>query len=312
MKRRYPSIPLLLAALALVAAPAFALEPVIEHGSDIWRTKPDGTSVVKFEADPLPADFFCTGSKPFAGRIVMGGVPLTTQPADVLGPTDTIVQRLDNAVFDDNGVAVTRLQVRAIQLASVKPFRNSCGTFDVHVSLADGEQPIGEMRIVRQGAGFGYYEADVALNVKITFTPVDHKGGTLEIVRHVDFPANRNFWTSQPGPGGVQHNGFVMVDTDSNGEADTFLPGTSRNFAPGWVQSEERVGVLHRGAVSQNSLDVSGSLKGVPEPRPVTFQPGIRNQAGAIQDCPVYYATTAGCHCEDDGNHCQTEVSVSE
>jgi len=313
MTRRSTSIPLLIAALVLIAAPAFAvLEPVIENGSDIWQTQPDGTSVVKFEADPLPADFFCTGSQPFDGRIVMGGVPLATEPAGALGPTDTIVQRLDNAVFDTNGVAVTRLQVRAIQLASVQPFRNSCGAFDVHVSLADGEQPIGEMRIVRQGAGFGFYEADVALNVKITFTPIDHRGETLEIVRHVDFPANRNFWTRRPGQGGVQHDGFVRVDTDSNGEADTFIPGTSRNFAPGWKQPEERVGILHRGAASQNGLEVSGSLREARGPIPVTFQPDVRNQSGAIVACPVYYATTAGCHCEEDGNHCQTVVTVYE
>jgi hypothetical protein len=322
MKRRLTTIPritLAIAVLALVAAPAFALlEPVIDNGSDIWQTRPDGTSFVKFEADPLPADFFCTGSQPFAGRIVMGGVPLATEPASALGPTDTIVQRLDDAVFDENGVAVSRLQVKAIQLRSAQPFRNSCGAFEVRVSLAEGEQPIGEMRIVRQGAGFGYYESDVALNVKISFTPIDHQGQTLEVVRHVDFPANRNYWTSRPGEGGVQYDGFVRVDTDANGQADTFIPGTSRNFAPGWARPEESIGILRRGAASEHGLDVSGSLKGAPGPIQVTPQLGVRGLGGAA--LAVEEKTTIGtidcssssCHCDEDGDHCQTATVALE
>jgi len=316
MKKGFTSIPLVIAALALIATPVFALdalEPVIENGSDIWQTRPDGTSVVKFGADPLPADFFCTGSEPFAGRIVMGGVPLATRPAGALGPTDTIVQRLDDAVFNEDGVALSRLQVRAIQLRSVQPFRNSCGAFNVDVSLADGEQPIGEMRIVRLGAGFGFYEADVALNVKISFTPVDRPGQTLEIVRHVDFPANRNFWSSQPGEGGVQHDGFVRVDTDANGEVDTFIPGTSRNFAPGWVLPDKGLGILHRGGASVNGLEASGSLK-ASGPIQVTPQLDVRSLSGAalaVQERTID-CTSSSCHCDEDGDHCQTTTIAVE
>jgi len=291
---------------------------VIENGSDIWQTQPDGSSVVKFEADPLPRDFFCTGSEPFAGRIVMGGVPLDTVPTGVLGATDTIVQRLDNAVFDDTGVATTRLQVSAIHLRSVQPFRTSCGAFQVDVALADGEQPIGEMRIVRQGLGFGYYEADVAFNVKIAFTPVDEDGPTLEVLRHVDFPANKNFWTSQVGEGGVQHNGFVMVDTDSDGGADTFVPGTSRNFAPGWMDRRDPNRILRKELRLSTDLEAAGTLKDAPGAipvgpfvTPVSDPSGLRNVEGAIVACPIYYATTAGCHCEEDGNHCQTVVRAA-
>lgn len=305
-------IALVVAALALITVPATALEPVIEHGSDIWHTQPNGTSVVKFEADPLPADFFCTGSKPFAGRIVVGGVPLATEPAGVLGRTDTIVQRLDNAVFDDNGVAQSRIQVSAIHLRSVQPFQTSCGAFDLDVTLADGEQPVGEMRIVRQGANFGYYEADVALNVQLTFTPAEGDGPALEVVRHVDFPANRNFWAERPGEGGVQYHGFVMVDTDSNGEADTFVPGTSRNFAPGWFGGRTDRGLLHREALSQSRPEISGSLKAT-GPIPMTSELGLRQVGAGLEDTTKSLSTSIdctadNCHCEDDGDHCQDPV----
>jgi len=311
-------ITLTLVALVLIAAPAlaFGFDPVIENGSDIWHTRPNGTSVVKFEADPLPRDFFCTGSQPFAGSIVMGGVPIDTVPVGVLGATDTIVQRLDNAVFDDTGVATTRLQVSAIHLRSVQPFRTTCGAFQIDVTLADGEQPIGEMRIVRQGLGFGYYEADVSLDVRIAFSPVDRDGPTLEALRHIDFPTNKNFWTSQPGEEGVRYNGFVMVDTDSDGGADTFVPGTSRNFAPGWVDRRDPNRILRKGLGLSTDLGVAGALKDAsgaipvgPFVTPVSDSSGLRNVEGAIvANCPVYYATSSSCHCEYDGNHCQEVV----
>lgn len=309
---------LLVTVLALVAAPAFAFDPVIDHGSDIWQTKPNGTTVVKFEADPLPADFFCTGSEPFAGRIVMGGVPIHTDPAGALGPTDTIVQRLDDAVFDEHGVAVTRLQVSAIQLHSVQPFRTACGAFDVSVSLADGEQPMGSMRIVRQGADFGYYDADVALNVRIAFSPVDKDGPALEVVRNIDFPSKRNFWTTQPGEGGVQYNGFVRVDTDANGQADTFVPGTSSNFAPGWFGGFDRGGILHRAAGSRDGVEVSGSLKGTPS-RPLHLEPNtdIRTLASGVSlqeptaTLPSIDCSLSTCHCEYDGDHCQVATTTT-
>ena len=45
----------------------------------------------------------------FAGRIPFKGVPVATSVPGVLGATDTITQRLDDAVFNRRGVATTRL-----------------------------------------------------------------------------------------------------------------------------------------------------------------------------------------------------------
>lgn len=311
-------ITLALAAIALVALPAAAFDPVIEHGSDIWTTPANNASVVKFEADPIPADFFCTGSAPFNGRVAVQGVPIATTPEGVLGQTDTIVQRLDNAVFDAEGVATTRLQVSAIQLTSIQPFATACGAYNVHVTLAEGAQPIGEMKIVRQGPGFGYYSAKVALNVEIAFEPVDGDGPTLEIIRHVDFPANRNFWTASPGEGGVSFNNFVQVDTDANGQVDTFIPGTSRNFAPGWFGGERR-DVLRREVNVANGPQIGGELKALPNegPIPVTLDLDIRNLSGALTETTISLeepvdCTSDECHCEDDGDHCQQVVLATK
>lgn len=309
-------ITLSLAALVLLAAPVLAagLDPVIEHGSDIWQTPADGSSAINFRAEPLPAGFFCAGAEPFDELVPLHGVPLKTSPAGAFGATDTIVQRLDNAVFDEDGVAKTRLQVTAIHLRSIQPLQTSCGAFQLDMTLDEGEQPIGEMKIVRQGLGFGYYDADVALNFKLTFTPVGHPGETLDLSRSVAFPTQRNFWADRPGENGVGFTGFVSVDTDADGTSDTFIPGTSRNFAPGWFGNLNRDGILRRAdsSVAESSgqlLDRSGG--------PVRLTTGAQLQslaAGLQEQEPTRIDDGSGeincndplCHCEEEyAWHCQ-------
>jgi len=301
---------LALAALALIAAPAFALgfDPVIENGSDIWQTPANGTSAINFRAEPLPAGFFCAGSEPFDQPVTLHGVPLATTPAGALGATDTIVQRLDNAVFDENGVAVTRLQVSAIHLRSIQPLQTSCGAFQLDMTL-DGEQPIGQMKIVRQGPGFGYYDADVALSFKLTFTSVGQPGETLELTRSVAFPTNRNFWASRPGEEGVAFNGFVSVDTDADGSTDTFIPGTSRNFAPGWFGNRGKDGLLHR--ADSSSADVAGQLMDLSAgPLRVTTDGQLRGALGALQaQEPALRIDDGEINCNDPLCHCETSYA---
>lgn len=226
--------------LTLAAAPAPALDRVVDSGLDIWITRGDGSTFFTFENDPLPADFFCSGSEAFVGTIVLQGVPVATSPEGVLGVSDTILQRLDDAVFDQDGVATTRLRMRALHLEGVDLLRNWCGAFRVEVVL-DGEQPVTEMRIHRESDFGGRFDAEVAVNGKLIFTPVGHKGEVLEVGRSIVFPPRLNsFWAESPGEGGIRrHAGFVVVDTDANGTPDTFLPGMSRNFAAGWPATPE-------------------------------------------------------------------------
>lgn len=246
---------LLVMLLTGAAIPAFGQE-MIRNGIDLWRT-PAGYSYIDFGNKPLPAGFFCSGSEPFAGRVVWGGVPLVTQPRGILNGTDTIVQRLDDAVFDDQGVALTRLQVRALSMASVEPIHTNCGSFDVVVGLADGEQPTTEMRIVREGEGGGSFESALKLNVRLTFTPV--KGGTpLELTQMTHFPGSTTgVWSTEPPvrPHGkaadtFRNNlqGFVTVDTDGDGLTDLSLPGVSDFYAFGQEVKESDVDLNARAA----------------------------------------------------------------
>lgn len=222
--------------LVLVAVPAAAADGVIYNGIDAWITPGDGSSWADFSADPIPAGFFCSDSKAWSGRIAWQGVPLVTSPPDALGAADTIIHRLDDAVFDRDGVAATRVQVAALSLAGIKPIKTSCGSFDVRVVLAPVEQPVTDMRISRNDKLGGTFEAPLVLDVRLRFTPVEGKSSeVLEIDHRVSFPPAGDFrWSSKPDKiGSDKLRGFLLVDTEGDDKPDTFLPGTSNFFPAG-------------------------------------------------------------------------------
>ena len=248
-----------LALLSLIALPIIASDPgVIGAGSDLWRTPGDGTTSISFELDPIPAGFFCAGSPAFTDRLAFGGSPLETDPPGVLGSTDTIVERLDDAVFDARGVAYTRIQVRALSFEGLAPLKTSCGAFAASVRL-EGEQPITHMRIERLNEGGGRFLAPIAVDIKMVFTRIDGDSGDapgfdpekgrsfyragkrpsfsapLELSYSLRFaPSPDAFWSDRFGPTGLESPRSVAVDVDGDGRFDSFVAGTS-NFAAGWA-----------------------------------------------------------------------------
>jgi hypothetical protein len=268
--RRSPNVVILVGLLLLLAVPALAGSAAITNGIDLWRTPANGGTFVDFAQSPLPAGFFCAGSAPFSGRIVFTGVPVMTNPASVLGQADTIVQRLDDAVFTKNAairpfalresngavrtvtassfrgqeVATTRIQVKAISFASVRPAQTGCGAANVTATLA-GEQPTTEMVILRDHDKGGRFYAPLSLNVRLTFTPVNG-GAPVEVLKAIQFPAKPlSVWSEATGRR-ASYAGFVGVDTDLNGAVDLMVPGTS-NFAAGFKDVPAR----GRGAVEK-------------------------------------------------------------
>lgn len=279
---------LCLLCLVPIAVPASAAQ--IQNGTDVWHTPGDGTTFADFTREPIPAGFFCPGSSPFAGRIVFQGVPLATAPPGVLGKTDTLLQRLDDAAFDRDGVAVTRLQMLAMQFEGVEPLRNECGAFAVSVVL-NGAQPVTEMRIHRVGEGdgfgdHGFFESVVGVNVRILFTPSDHKGLAVHLDRNLLFPPSRNTWAASPGEKTPARPGFVLVDTDADGVADTNVPAASEGFAAGWLDRGDGIVPFDPGTHGLGPIGYSG---GYEAPAP-------------IPNCET-------CHCSDDcGIHCPQTV----
>lgn len=221
--------------LALLALPSAAADNVIYKGIDLFRTPSDGTSFMDFSQQPIPAGFFCTGSKPFTATVPWRGVPVATGLPGELRQTDTIVQRLDDAVFNEKGIANTRIQVRVLQLESLRPIETSCGNYNVRVML-DGPQPVSSMRIERLNQYGGRFTAYLSIRTKFVFTPVSGLGRQLELQAHeVRFPPNPRFgWAFRTNAKkALDRNSTVLVDTNFDSLADTALPGTS-NFVAGW------------------------------------------------------------------------------
>jgi hypothetical protein len=217
--------------LLLGLSPLFAA-PVVQRGIDTFTTLGDGRTFSDFSYHPIPADFFCKGSKAFTGRVALKGLPLTTgTPGQLLG-ADTVVERLDDAVFDDKGVAVTRVRLRALSLVSIAPLKTACGAFHVYVSLG-GRQRVTTMNIVRTQERGGDFAAPLAVNARVTFIPVkparNQGARKLELTTSFTFPASPQPWSLTAG---AKRVGSVAVDTDGDLIPDALLPGAS-NFLAG-------------------------------------------------------------------------------
>ncbi len=206
-------------------------DPSIKPGIDVFATLGGGSTYYSFSKNPIPAGFFCDSSTTFTGRVALKGLPVETGTPGQLQNTDTIVERLDEAVFDANGVAETRIQFRALSMVSIAPIKSSCGAFHVYITL-DGKQPITKMRIYRSEAGGGSFRAPLAANVRLTFVPVRGTSSRrLELKGSVRFPGKPIPWTFPNGKA-LNEMGSAVVDTDGDLRPDTRLPGTS-NFMAG-------------------------------------------------------------------------------
>jgi hypothetical protein len=276
------------AVILALAAPARAGDNVIHKGVDIWMTVA-GFAKASFEKEPIPAGFFCTGSQPFTGTIVFEGGPLAIEPAGSLGSIDTVVNRLDDAVFNDKGEATTRIQLMALSLVSTKPIETSCGKYDVAVRLS-GEQPTTTMRIVRNDYFGGTYSAPLALNVKVAFTPVGgDPSGRYELTRRIDLgPADHSVWAYVNVP---RYKGTVRVDTNGDGRPDRALPPAS-NFLAGVAPA------VLKGDYKP-TLRKAGDAGIVCPPGQCPYR---ACHCAALEDNPQWDQSSTGC--EDDHLHC--------
>jgi hypothetical protein len=217
----------------LLGLSPLAADSTIQRGIDIFTTLGDGRTYFDFAQSPIPAGFFCKGSKPFTGRVTFKGLPLATGAPGQLWGSDTVVERLDDATFDATGTAVTRVQFRALSLVSITPIKTGCGTFHVYVSLG-GRQRVTTMNIYRTQEGGGNFVAPLAVNASMTFIPVKparvKAARKLELTTDFTFPASSLPWSFTEAR--AKRTGSVIVDTDGDLAPDTLLPSVS-NFLPG-------------------------------------------------------------------------------
>ena len=219
----------------LLGLSPLAADSTIQRGIDIFTTPDDGRTSYDFAKSPIPAGFFCKGSKPFPGRVAFKGLPLTTGTPGQLGDTDTVIERLDDAVFDANGTAATRIQFRALSLVSIAPIKTGCGAFHVYVSLR-GKQRATTMNIYRTQDAGGNFVAPLAVNTRVTFIPVkparNKAARKLELAADFTFPATPLPWRFSSAGAREKGMGPVIVDTNGDLTPDTLLPSTS-NFSAG-------------------------------------------------------------------------------
>jgi hypothetical protein len=223
----------LVSSLLLGFAPLSA-DSVVQRGVDVFTTVGDGRTFYDFSHNPIPAGFFCERSKVFTDRVAFKGLPLATKTPGALWGADTVIERLDNATFDAQGVGVTRLQFRALSLVSTAPVKTACGAYHVYVSLA-GKQRVTTMKILRTQEGGGTFIAPLAVDVRMTFIPVKpvqaRAAKKLELKAGFTFPSQSLPWSFRT-EGQARKIGAAVVDTDGNLAPDTLIAGTS-NFAAG-------------------------------------------------------------------------------
>ena len=219
----------------------------IQPGIDVFTTPAGGSTREDFCDLPIPAGFFDPGSEPFDGTVFYGGAPLS--PSSPLGPTDTIVRRLQPAsLVGPGGTAVVPIELVGLSLVSVNPITvhytgGPSELWNVSVCLSDAvSQPSGLMTITNVqcvGDG-GTFTSNLPVCPKLTFVRVGNPGvrtldpcalGMPPLVMHTA----TGHWVENPDPilNLTQVAPGLLLDNDCNpASPPTALVGTS-NFHPG-------------------------------------------------------------------------------
>ncbi|HEV8580414.1 MAG TPA: hypothetical protein VGX68_15205 [Thermoanaerobaculia bacterium] len=284
-----------LAVAFLFALPAFARIETVQSGIDVWSTAADGRTFIDFAKRPIPKGFFCPKSQAFTGKVVLRGRPLASGNPGELGGADTIIQRLDDAAFDKDGVAVTRIQMRALQLESVAPLKTVCGDFNARV-VTDGVQPVTKMRIIRSRDNGGHFIAPLRVKFRMTFTPASGiSAQRLQLTQTFRLlPAPNATWGETRTKRPVTRPAALIVDTDGDQVPDLALPKTNGNFLPGLTPERARLmnaNVRRFGKATESC------------PTTIDYGDGY-----GVMDCHPIGTVDPSCHPETEGSsHCSQE-----
>jgi hypothetical protein len=222
---RFPArVSILMLSLAIVAGLPAAAQ-VIHKGIDYWRTPLNGT---KFRFPDGDVESLCK-AKPdptWNHDVALRGIP--AQGSD----WDSAVARLDNANFDKNGIATTKLQFWSLALISSASSSTPCGTLLWMARLAKGAQPITTMTLKQQTPNGGVFSADLALRVEMqanNFATGAYVGSLFYDIKLPDPPGGTP-WSVAGGqfrPGMTEANNCIQVLRDKLG---TFPPGSAHFY----------------------------------------------------------------------------------
>jgi len=187
---------------SLAALPAAA--QVIPAGNDFWVTFPDNQTVFTFPEGEVEA--LC-GLPPLSGwdrKVALKGVPAPGSDFD------TVVARIDNAVFDAAGNAQTRIILKHLAFTTIGSHRTPCGDLTWQVDNF-GNQAVTMMRLRNLSGKGGVFSADIAVNVE--FKGFDTNGnyvGSLFYNFILPNPPGGTPWSF--GPDGQFRAGMTETD----------------------------------------------------------------------------------------------------
>ncbi|HET9228987.1 MAG TPA: hypothetical protein VFR31_20080, partial [Thermoanaerobaculia bacterium] len=135
------------------------------------------------------------GLPPVSGwdhKVALKGVPAAGSDYD------TVVHRIDKAVFDAAGNASTRIILKHLAFASINPQATPCGNLSWQVGNF-GPQAVTNMRLRRLTPKGGLFSADIAVNVE--FKAIDSNNnyiGSLFYNFVLPDPQNGTPWSFGP------------------------------------------------------------------------------------------------------------------
>lgn len=156
----------LVGALFITTKSKAAMSIYIQAGNDEFETTGNGETYHNFQASPVPADFFGTGSKQYAGLVPLVGVPVNPAVSD----TDTIIHR-NQDVFTPGSttITMTALNLQGINPITVSYTDNHTESWTVQVNLSDFKTSGGSMSFNSDGSAF---DSTLSVFPKFTFTRV--------------------------------------------------------------------------------------------------------------------------------------------
>lgn len=241
---------LLFAAIALVSAVPALAQDVIPAGTDSWRTPPDGSSYTDLN---LPAGFLDKDCPAFQGRVILGGVPIEAQPQDAYSYGDTLVERLQDAAFDEKGVAQVKIIVRGLHFQGANTLKTGCGDWSADVGLAK-QQSTTVMTIVREDANGGYFQAPISVDTIWTFTRASDGAVRTLSTSNILTSDEKSPWqagTCTKAAAGTRRP--ALINPSGHGKPTMKIAAISRGFNPGYGPTCQPA-VLCRGKMIDPSI----------------------------------------------------------
>ena len=143
-----------------------AMSLYIQAGDDQFETTGNGETYHNFQASPVPAGFFGTGSLQYSGTVPLVGVPLNPAVND----TDTIIHR-NQDVFTPGSttITMTALNLQSINNITVSYSDQHTEAWSVQVNLSALKSSGGSMSFNSDGSAF---DSSLSVYPKFTFTRV--------------------------------------------------------------------------------------------------------------------------------------------